>query len=209
MPLPNGVDPWGHIQKFCPSAEYLGNRGVLHDNDGVITKQWAHKSWIACTLQYVGRSRAPLMRPGRYSELFFLDEATALAAGHRPCGDCRPEDYRRFKAAWFATHESAYMANLIGDIDKVLHEERVARKSDKKTYRALLADLPFGVMFESGGNAYLKWRNGPFLWSENGYESAKVISSEFESFTVLTPPSIVSVFGAGMFRRCMSQPAPD
>jgi hypothetical protein len=163
MPLPNGVDSWGRIQSICPSAGFLGNRGILHGADGVISRPWKNKSWVTCALHYAGRNRKPLMQPGRYSELFFLDEATALAAGHRPCGECRKEEYARFKAAWFATHNTDRAnSNSIDEIDRVLHEERVSLTKEKKTFKSPLGELPFGVMFEVEGRAYLRCAMGHF-----------------------------------------------
>jgi hypothetical protein len=197
MPLPNGVDPWGHIQSTCPSAEFLGNRGILHDAEGVITRSWKNKAWVTCALHYGGRNRKPLMQPGRYSELFFLDEATALSAGHRPCGECRKQDYSRFKAAWFATHTSADMSNAIGVIDETLHHERISITNKKKTFKSPIHELPHGAVFEANGNAYLHWHNGPLLWSPSGYEVPGVTFSASAPVDVLTPPSIVSIIRAG------------
>jgi hypothetical protein len=196
MPLPNGVDPWGRIHAICPSAGLLGNRGILHGKDGVITKPYQHKSWVACDLHFKGRKQT-LMQPGRYSQLFFLDEATALAAGHRPCGECRKLDYQRFKAAWIATQAGSVIASTINEIDKALHDERVSVTKEKKTFEAPLNQLPFGVMFERSGRAYLHCENGPFRWSPSGYTASAPKIDEDDLVTVLTPKSIVDVIRRG------------
>jgi hypothetical protein len=100
MPLPNGVNPTGIIEPICASATWMGNRGEIHDHKGEIVRQFKTKSWVTCRLSYKGWSRKPLMQPGRYTELFFLDEATALSAGHRPCAMCRNAEYASFKTHW-------------------------------------------------------------------------------------------------------------
>src|SRR5579862_5543219 len=104
MPLPNGVDPIGNIHPVCPFAGWMGNRGLLHDRDGRIVRDWRIRAWITCRLAYKNWSRKPLMQPGKYTELFFLDEATALSAGHRPCAMCRRADYLSFKARWLSAN---------------------------------------------------------------------------------------------------------
>jgi hypothetical protein len=197
MPLPNGVDPLGRIQTTCPSAGYLGNRGVLHDDDGVIIKPWKNKSWITCALHFGGRNRQPLMQPRRYSELFFLDEATSLAAGHRPCGECRREDYKRFKAAWASANGTADVAISIDEIDKTLHAERLTPAKTQKRYWASLIELPHGIMFEDDGDAYLHWHQGPLKWTPAGYERHATGLPGFGQVSVLTPMPVVNVIRAG------------
>lgn len=197
MPLPNGIDPWGRIHAICPSAKYLGNRGILHGTDGVITKQWKNTAWVTCALHYGGRNRKPLMQANRYSELFFLDEATSLSAGHRPCGECRKEEYKLFKAAWWATQTGADLANSIAAIDKSLHASRVSVLKTKKTFPMLLSDLPYGVIFEHDGNAYLHCENGPLKWTAWGYERPANGLFLSGAVQVLTPEVIVKVIQVG------------
>src|SRR5690349_1724645 len=132
MPLPNGVTPSGTIESTCPVADWMGNRGLLHGMDGQITKLWQRKAWFTCAMQFKGRRRK-LMTPGKYSELFFLDEATAFAAGHRPCGECRREAYKRFKETWLSITGKDW-----DNADAQLHTERVDRSHQKVTYRASL-----------------------------------------------------------------------
>ena len=106
MPLRNRVTPFGDIIATEARGLLFGNRGVLHDENGRLVRKWQVRRWIACRLEFKGRRR-PLLRPGRFTELFFLDEATALAAGHRPCAECRREDFVRFRDAWLDTHPGA------------------------------------------------------------------------------------------------------
>jgi len=99
MPLRNRVTPFGDLVAVPDRGALMGNRGVLHDDERRIVRFSQGRRWIACLTDVKGRRR-PLMTPGRYTELFFLDEATALAAGHRPCWECRRADALRFRDAW-------------------------------------------------------------------------------------------------------------
>ncbi|MGB8623555.1 MAG: hypothetical protein WCD16_12105, partial [Paracoccaceae bacterium] len=102
MPLQNRVLPTGEIVVHPARADFMGNRGILHGGNRQLgTARWRHKTWITCLLSFKGRKRVP-MTPGRYTELFFLDEAVALAAGHRPCAECRRADFLRYRDAWQA-----------------------------------------------------------------------------------------------------------
>ena len=170
----------------------MGNRGILHGDDGVIIKSWQHKTWISCVLEFHGRSRKPLMRPHRYSELFFLDEATALAAGHRPCGECRRADYARFKTAWLSMTGEDWK-----DVDKRLHAERATASKHKRTSRAEVRELPNGVMFLADGVACLKWRDAVLRWSPPGYSLANDAIGDATVVDVLTPASVVHVIAGG------------
>src|SRR6266699_2834089 len=123
MPLQNRVTPLGELIADPARGLVYGNRGCLHDEGGRIRRRYAGKRWIACRLEFRGWLRRPLLQPGRFTELFFLDEATALAAGHRPCALCRREDYLAFGDAWGAVHTGMRGAD---EIDAQLHAERVA-----------------------------------------------------------------------------------
>jgi hypothetical protein len=195
MPLPNGVDPWGHIHPICPAASWMGNRGILHDDNGTIIRPWQHRAWITCALHYKERNRKPLMQPHRYSELFFLDEATAFSAGHRPCAECRNKQYRAFKAAWLACGQAE--ATTSTEIDKILHSERTVPGKGKRTFQASLAALPVGAMFALGGSAYVQSPRGPLKWTPTGYKAPETHILVAEDVEVLTPPSVLHVFRAG------------
>jgi hypothetical protein len=124
MPRRNRVTPFGDIVATPARGLVFGNRGVLHDPDGRLVRAWQVRRWLACELEFRGRHRKQ-MRPGHYTELYFLDEATALAAGHRPCSECRHADYLRFREAWMDTHAGGPVR--ADDMDRILHEERVER----------------------------------------------------------------------------------
>jgi hypothetical protein len=138
-----------------------------------------------------------LMQPDRYSELFFLDEATALAAGHRPCGECRKKEYDNFKRAWHVAHRNGAAEIFITEIDKKLHVDRVTVTKEKQTFDAPLGELPIGAMFELDGNVFLRWKNGPVQWTPTGYRVSTTKFAESTLVKVLTPLSIVAVFRAG------------
>lgn len=199
--LQNRVDPRGALHAVAEHGTLMGNRGILHDANNKIVKQWQHKSWVTCLLEFGGLKRKPFT-PNKYSELFFLDEATALAAGHRPCGFCQRGRYRLFKDIWFKANISNDDATLhaIGAIDKSLHAERAMQGGGKKTYWAVLADLPFGAIFESEGSIHLNGSTGPLPWSFTGY-GAPVKLPPSTSVQVLTPPSLVRMFQNGFTPR--------
>jgi hypothetical protein len=169
----------------------LGNRGNLHDAGTTILRPWKLKMWIACRLAFKGRHR-PGMPPNRWTALFFLDEATALAAGHRPCFECRREDAVRFKAAWLAGQQRNDNPPITA-VDNVLHPERIA-KGRKVAWRARLDALPDGTMIERDGRAWLWWRGRLLPWSFEGYGPSEAAAGEV---TVLTPRSIVAAIAAG------------
>src|ERR671930_1139988 len=104
MPLQNRVTPLGDLVADPARGLVYGNRGCLHDAEGRIRRRYNGKRWIACRLSFRGWHRHPLLQPGKFTELFFLDEATAFAAGHRPCALCRREDYDRFAEIWRDLH---------------------------------------------------------------------------------------------------------
>src|SRR3954465_15373890 len=118
----NRVSPLGELIADPARGLVYGNRGCLHDETGRIRRRYAVKRWLGCRLEFRGWQRGPLLQPGRFTELFFLDEATAFAAGHRPCALCRREDYRRVVAIWRELHPGPVDADTI---DAQLHHERV------------------------------------------------------------------------------------
>jgi hypothetical protein len=199
MPLPNGVDPFGRIASTCPSAGLMGNRGVLHESDGAIVRPFKHQHWVACEMSFKGRNLKPLMQPNRYSELFFLDEATALAAGHRPCGECRRADHVRFKTAWMTAFGETMPTGAVKDIDRALHAARIGAGREKQTYHERLAALPDGVIIDVGGVPYLYWKNVLHAWSPSGYTPAT--GNQPAEVTVLTPQPVVAVLRAGYVPR--------
>ena len=123
MPLQNRVTPLGEVIAHPARGLVYGNRGCIHDADGRIRPRYSVKRWIACRLRFKGWHRSPLMQPGRFTELFLLDEATAFAAGHRPCRECRAPDYHNFVTLWHEVHPLDELR--AGTIDARLHAERI------------------------------------------------------------------------------------
>jgi hypothetical protein len=169
VPLRNRVTPFGEIIATEARGLLFGNRGLLHDGQGNLVRSWQVRRWIACLLEFKGRRR-PLLRPGRFTELFFLDEATALAAGHRPCAECRRDDFNRFREAWADTHPGASLK--VDDIDRVLHAERVGAKGKKLLHTERLPDFPDGTMIADGEDAWLVLGDELLEWTPSAMASA-------------------------------------
>lgn len=191
MPRQNRVTPFGEIVALDGRGLLFGNRGILHDDSGRIVRSSQVRRWLACRLEFRGRRR-PIMRPHSYTELFFLDEAAAFSAGHRPCAECRYADYQHVRRLWEQGHVGATNAD---SIDAVLNSERLAGRK-KRTYREAIATLPDGAYVVLDGTAWLVWDRSVLAWSDSGYTErrARPVRGEFD---VLTPASIVAVFAAG------------
>lgn len=196
--LQNRVDPWGALRAVAHRGMLMGNRGILHDARNSIVRPWAHKAWVTCLLEFKGMKRNKPFSEGNYSELFFIDEATAFAAGHRPCAYCQRERHREFKAAWVRANVSSETSTttLMPAIDSVLHAERCIPGGRKVTFDSPLDALPVGAMFEHQANAYLVAPAGCLPWSFSGYGAATSIGAG-EVVNVLTPQSVVRAFAAG------------
>lgn len=200
MPRQNRVSPFGDILATPERGTLMGNRGVLHDAEGRIRRAWQVKRWIVCVLDFRGRKRT-VMTPGRYTELFFLDEATALAAGHRPCAECRHARFLAFCNAWGTANpgESTSARPTATRIDECLHAERLAFDRSKGSFVAALDDLPDGVFVTvaSGGEpAYLVWGDRLLAWTPGGYGEPRR-RPRGQEVRVLTPPSTVKAIRAG------------
>jgi hypothetical protein len=193
VPLRNRVTPFGEIIATEARGMLFGNRGVLHDQNGRLIRTWQVRRWIACRLEFKGRRR-PLLRPGRFTELFFLDEATALAAGHRPCAECRREDFVRFCDLW--TEVRGRDQRRVEEIDRVLHAGRITSAGGKRLHEAQLADLPDGAMVVENDEAWLVLGGDLLAWSPSGYASRRAMSGA-STVRVLTPPSVLDVIRAG------------
>ncbi|PRY25255.1 hypothetical protein CLV78_102432 [Aliiruegeria haliotis] len=192
-PRQNRVLPTGEIVAVTCRGTMMGNRGILHDSKGILGQaRWRHKAWICCRLAFKKRQRQ-VMAPGQYTELFFLDEAVALAAGHRPCAECRREAYRAWQSAWARTFGRTARAP---EMDDVLHRDRVGRDRRQIRHIAPLGGLPDG--------AFVLWRGVPSLWfrrqlrgfSTDGYTSAPSHDAK-EKVEVLTPAATIAVMAAG------------
>jgi hypothetical protein len=170
-----------------------GNRGCLHDERGVHRRQYATRRWIACQLEFRGRRRRPLRAPGRYTELFFLDDATALAAGHRPCAECRRPDYNRLTASWAELHPDQHGADAI---DAQLQCERLEdRGGGRRLHDARFAELPDGAFILLDGQARLVLGSRLLAWSPGGYTDAA--RRPRGQAAVITPPSLVRLLAEG------------
>ena len=165
----------------------MGNRGVLHDADKHLVRPWQVKRWICCLTKFRGRRRPELMAPGCYTELFFLDEAVALAAGHRPCFECRRKQARDFAAAWCPA-----MPPKAGEMDHVLHDERIYRETrQQRRHGGRLEDLPDGAFVLLDDSAWLVQGNGILRYTAAGYDVAEPRPHGGRA-TVLTPPSVLT-----------------
>jgi len=195
--LQNRVDPEGNIIRTSARGAWMGNRGILHDEHQNVLRAFKLKAWITCVLEFRGRKRA-VMAPNRYTELFFLDEATAFSAGHRPCFECRRQDAVRFKSYWLKGNpEYGFDERTpVGEIDKILHRERIDRKGAKLTHSDNIRDLPDGSFIRWQGRPALVAGEKLYFWSPAGYEQhlARPAAGQVE---VLTPASIIKTFRAG------------
>ena len=201
VPRQNRVTPFGEIVAAPERGTFMGNRGVLHDAAGRIKRAWQVRRWIVCVLEFRGRKRT-VMTPGSYTELFFLDEATALAAGHRPCAECRHARFLDFCTAWKLAHpgdDGSHKRPTADEIDSRLHAERVTSDRSKRTFTARLDELPDGVFVTaeaSGRQAYLVWGDDLLPWSPGGYGERRP-RPQGVSAVVLTPPSTAAAIRAG------------
>jgi hypothetical protein len=174
----------------------MGNRGRLHGPDGQLEQaRWRHRNWVCCVTEFRGRHRVFFNDTATteiYTALFFWDEASALAAGHRPCAECRNADYKRYKAAWAA---AGLPGRAAAEIDSILHAARVTRDRRQVTHRAEASTLPDGVFIAIGGAPHLIHRHRPWHWSPDGYaEAGEMPPGQVE---VLTPAPTVAVLRAG------------
>ena len=186
MPLQNRVTPLGELIADPARGLVYGNRGCLHDEAGRIRRDFAVKRWIACRLEFKGRRRTRLLQPGRYTELFFLDEATAFAAGHRPCAECRREDYDRFVVLVGARAD---------EIDERLHAERLDASLSRRLHPVQLRDLPDGAFVLDGGQPWLVLGGELVRWTPSGYAERRPRPDG--DVALITPPSLVEVLRTG------------
>jgi len=194
MPLQNRVTPLGELIADSARGLVYGNRGCLHDASGGIRRRYNGKRWIACRLRFRGWQRQPLLQPGRFTELFFVDEATAFAAGHRPCALCRHEDYVRFGAIWRELHPERVGADAI---DEQLQIERVVPGTREQLHhRAPLEELPDGTFVLREAEPWVVVGSELLRWTPAGYTERERRPASAE-VSVVTPASLVAVLRAG------------
>jgi len=198
MSLQNRVKPDGKIIISASRGMLMGNRGVIHKNKVIVAK-FKTKAWITCSINYKGIKRV-VMTDNLYTELFFLDEATAFSAGHRPCSLCRNKNFKLFKSLWIEANAQTFDLTdfSIGSIDRVLHDERISIDGKKLTYSSKLSALPNGVIIQMAGSDdfYLYYNQQLLKWSESGYTAITKPNDDLE-VNVLTPQSMVKIFGLG------------
>lgn len=193
MPLQNRVLPDGSIVAIPERGLFTGNRGIIHDpaTRTLLPRRWTTKAWIICVCDFKGRRREVMARRS-WTELFFLDEATALAAGHRPCFFCRRGDARRFQAAW--AQGNGCDLPKVALMDGVLHGERLDGKAKRlHLLPERVVDLPDGAMIEAQGKFYLIAGGGTYRWMPDGYRGETAPTDA----RLLTPPSTVRALASG------------
>jgi hypothetical protein len=186
MPHRNRVLPTGEIIAHPARGTFTGNRGILVDRDGRMTdRQWALKAWITCVLAFQGRRR-PIAQPRTWTELFFLDEAVALAAGHRPCAYCRRADYNHFKALWGGAKAT--------EMDRVLHEDRL-KDRQKRLHPVRLPDLPDGAFILRDATPMMVFDDRLYPYTPQGYGTPQPRPDG--PAQALTPPSLLRILHGG------------
>ncbi|CAN5447268.1 hypothetical protein BH11PSE4_BH11PSE4_44070 [soil metagenome] len=194
MPLQNRVTPLGDIVATAARGLFTGNRGIIHDprTKTLLTKRWSNPAWITCVCDFRGRRR-DVMATQSWTELFFLDEATAFAAGHRPCFYCRRADANAFRAAWEQGNGIARVR--ASEIDAVLHAERLNGRNKRLHPLPCATDeLPDGAMVAMNGEIYMLLQGKPLRWSFAGYRAVDI---KLDDAAMLTPPSTVKALRAG------------
>ena len=191
MPRQNRVQPDGQIIAHPARGLFMGNRGILHDDAGQLGRaRWRHPHWITCLTSFKGRKRA-LLAPGRYTELFFLDEAVACAAGHRPCAECRRADWLDFRHRWSLLYGAADAAS----IDRALHKARLTPDRQQRRHMAPAETLPPGVFVLWQDRPHLMTARGLHPHSPQGY--GPPLPRPAGLLPVLTPEPLASVMAAG------------
>lgn len=191
MTLQNRVTPEGEIIADPSRGTLMGNRGCMHGPDRTLgPARWRTRAWIACRLAFRERRRE-VMAPGHYTELFFLDEATAYAAGHRPCAECRRAEYRAFAALWAARFGAAKASGM----DAQLHDARLEAR-DKRVFVAEAAGLPQGTIIRTAGAPRLLLGETSLRWTPSGYD--RPLPRPQGRVTVLTPAPVVALLSDGL-----------
>ena len=189
----NRVAPDGSLHAVASRGLVWGNRGPLLGRSGEPVRHSRGQGWVCCVLDFRDRHRDQ-WHPGRLTELYFLDEATALAAGHRPCAECRRADHQRFRAAWAAVFPQDSSA---ADVDRRLHAARLVAPGEHRTHEAPLRGLPDGTFVEHDDRFWLVHGAQVLAWSFGGYTDARPRTSLPAEVRVRTPEPTVAVLRAG------------
>lgn len=195
MPLQNRVTPFGDIVAIDQRGLFTGNRGIIHDvaSKTLLNRRWSNKAWITCTLSYKGHWR-DVMAQRSWTELFFLDEAVALSAGHRPCFACRRASAEAFRAAWAKAHRLDVPPSAPA-MDAILHSERLCDRHKRiHPLTVPLADLPDGATVVHNDMPFVIVKGRAYRWSESGYDFPPCLS---RADGLLTPPSTLRAMCAG------------
>ena len=197
MPLPNRVDPFGHLFADTSRGLFFGNRGGhFHRDDRTLgLRRWVSRCWICCVLEFKGRHRDVWGKS--YTELFFLDEPTALSAGHRPCFECRRADALAFAAAFAAGHKLGAVPRAPA-MDVLLHTQRLDGRV-KRLHRLPVDDLPDGAFLtlpDAPGRAFAVRGASLLQWAPSGY-GAGCKRPRGAIAEVLTPPAILAALAGG------------
>jgi hypothetical protein len=194
MPLQNRVTPLGDIIATPERGLFTGNRGIIHDprTRTLLNRRWSSKAWLVCVCDFRGRRR-DVMGTQSWTELFFLDEATAFAAGHRPCFFCRRQDANAFRTAW--AQGQGLQHPRASEMDALLHRERLSGRVRRLHGLPMPLDaMPDGAMVQAGADSFLIVGGRPLLWSAAGYRATATLPDNVQ---LLTPPSTLRVLSAG------------
>jgi hypothetical protein len=194
MHLQNRVTPFGEIVAISQRGTFTGNRGIIHDpaTKTLLSRRWASKTWLVCCCEFKGRRRA-VMAGRSWTELFFLDEAVALAAGHRPCFFCRRDAAKRFRAAWAAAKGAPIPRAAAIDAD--LHRERLeGRRKRVHPLPMSISELPDGTVIAAAGSAFMLSSGLAYRWTNEGYDQPTQLH---HADGLLTPPSTLMALDAG------------
>jgi hypothetical protein len=194
MSLQNRVDPFGELFATPARGLFMGNRGGRFHTDAksLTGRRWVSRQWICCVLDFRGRQRDVWGR--FYTELFFLDEPTAFAAGHRPCFECRRGNALQFAEAWRQAHRLSARPTS-GAMDRALHDERLSGRA-KRLHRRAIESLPDGAFLALDGGAFAVRGNVLLHWTPDGYDARRKRPRR-GLVDVLTPPAILGVLAAG------------
>jgi hypothetical protein len=193
MPLQNRVTPFSELVAHPARGLLYGNRGCMHDDSGRICRRYGTRRWIACRLEFRGWERGPKLQPGKFTELFFLDEATAMAAGHRACALCRREDYNRLGAIWRDLHPGQSGADAV---DAQLHGERLSTNGRARRFHDVAADdLPDGAFVLHDEEPSLVLGGELLRWTPAGYD--RRVRRPAGRALAITPPSLIAVLRSG------------